>query len=170
MSKCTYCQLIEKKNNMLFENEKIFVMLSPEPVALGHVLVLPKAHAPVIEAVPDFVVGEMFNVANKVGVAVFEGLGAHGTNILVQNGPTAGQTQNHTMINVIPRFENDNAKLDWTPKPSNDDDLSTMEGKIKDEAKGVGSFEREKPKPVELEKPKELKEEDQRLKALRRIP
>jgi hypothetical protein len=31
-------------------------------------------------------------------------------------------------------------------------------------------FEREKPKPIEVEKPKEMPKEDYRLKNLRRIP
>ena len=170
MSDCVFCQLIQKKANVLFEDEKALVMLSPEPVAPGHVIVLPKEHAPIIEAVPDFIVGDMFKVANKIGVAVFEALGAQGTNILIQNGQPAGQKHNHTILNVIPRFENDNLQVGWQPKPSDEGELSSLESKIKDETKNVGLFEREKPKPVELEKPKEMPKEDFRLKHLRRLP
>jgi len=113
MSDCTFCQLAQKKINVLFEDEKIFAMLSPEPVAPGHIVVIPKDHSPIIEAVPDFVVGDMFKVANKIGVAVFEALGAQGTNLLIQNGPPAGQKNTHAMLNVIPRFENDNLQIGW---------------------------------------------------------
>ena len=170
MSECVFCQLISKKANVLFEDEKVFAMVSPEPVAPGHVLVLPKEHAPIIEAVPDFIVGDMFKIANKIGVAVFEALGAQGTNLLIQNGPPAGQKHNHAMLQVIPRFENDNLQVGWQPKPSDEGELSDLESKIKDETKNVGLFEREKPKPVEVEKPKEIKKEDYRFKHLRRIP
>ncbi len=170
MSECVFCQLIQKKVNVLFEDEKLFAMASPEPAAPGHVLVLPKVHAPILEAVPDFVVGDMFKVANKVGVAVFEALGAQGTNVLVQNGPAAGQRHNHVMINVIPRFENDNLQLGWAPKPASEEELSSLEGKIKDETKSVGVFESEKPKPVELAEPKAVSKEDYRMKTFRRIP
>jgi diadenosine tetraphosphate (Ap4A) HIT family hydrolase len=111
----------------------------------------------------------LFKVANKVGIAIFEGLGAQGTNIVVQNGPTAGQKHNHTMVHILPRFENDKVPIGWTPKPASEEELSDLEGKIKDETKNVGIFEKEKEKPVELERPKEIKE-DKRLKALRRIP
>jgi len=45
-----------------------------------------------------------------------------------------------------------------------------LESKIKDETKGVGLFEREKPKPIEVEKLKEVPKEDYRIKHLRRIP
>ena len=85
MTDCVFCQLIQKKANLLFENEKVFVMASPEPAVPGHVLVLPREHARIFEAVPDFVVGDMFKVANKVGVAIFESMGAQGTNVLIQN-------------------------------------------------------------------------------------
>ncbi len=170
MTECVFCQLIQKKANVLFEDEKIFAMLSAEPAAPGHVVVLPKAHAPILEAVPDFVVGDLFKVANKVGVAVFEALGAHGTNVLVQNGPSAGQRHNHAMVHVVPRFENDNLQIGWNPKPSSEEELSSLESKIKDETKSVGLFESEKPKPVEVEKPKEITKEDYRMKVFRRIP
>ena len=169
MSECTFCSLIQKKANMLFEDEKLFAMFSPEPCVPGHVIVLPKSHSPILETVPDFVVADLFKVANKIGIAIFEGLGAQGTNIVVQNGPTAGQKHNHTMVHVLPRFENDKVPIGWTPKPASEEELSDLEGRIKDETKNVGIFEKEKEKPVELERPKEIKE-DKRLKALRRIP
>jgi len=167
---CTFCQLIQQKANMLYETEKVFAMLSPEPAALGHVVVMPKEHAPILEKVPDFVVSDMFKIANKIGVAVFEGIGAHGTNILVQNGPTAGQKHNHTMIHVVPRSENDNLPLGWTPKAAGDDELASVESSLKEATASVGTFEHEKPKPLELPKEEIVKEEDPRLKALRRIP
>lgn len=170
MSDCNFCALMQRKANLLFEDDKVFAMISPEPVAPGHVIVLPKAHAPIFEAVPDFVVGDMFKVANKVGVAVFESLGAQGTNVLVQNGPTAGQRHNHAMVHVIPRFENDNLEIGWNPKAADEGELSDLEKSIKDETKNVGLFEKEKPKPIEMEKPKEMAKEDYRTKFLRRIP
>jgi histidine triad (HIT) family protein len=170
MSDCLFCQLIQKKVNLMFENDKVFAMLSPEPVAPGHIIVLPKEHAPVIWSVPDFIVADMFKVANKIGVAAFEALGAQGTNMLVQIGPPAGQRDSHTLLNVIPRFENDNLQIGWQPKPSDEGELSKLEGLIKDETKNVGLFEREKPKPIEMEKPKEMPKEDYRIRQLRRIP
>ena len=170
MTECAFCQLIQKKVNALFEDEKVFAMISPEPATAGHILVLPKVHAPILEAVPDFVVGDLFKVANKIGMAVFEGLGVQGTNVLVQNGPLAGQKHNHAMLHVVPRFENDNLQLGWATKPASEEELASMESKIKDETKNVGLFEKEKPKPIEVEKPKEVQKEDVRMKQFRRIP
>lgn len=170
MTECLFCSLMQKKTNLLFENDKVFVMLSPEPATPGHVVVLPKNHSPILELVPDFVVGEMFKVANKMSISLFEAFGAHGTNMLIQNGPSAGQKQNHAMIHVIPRMENDGIDLSWTPKPASEEDLTKTVSTINETTKSVGSFEREKPKPVELEKPKEVQKEDSRLKFFKRVP
>lgn len=170
MTECMFCDLMEKRANVLFEDEKVFVMLSPEPAVAGHMVVVPKQHAPIAEKVPDFVVGRMFGVANKASVALFEGLGAQGTNVLLQNGTAAGQRHNHVMLHVVPRFENDKLSIGWNPQQADEEQLSDLEAKIKDQTANVGAFEREKEKPVELEKPEEVKEKDYRLKQLERIP
>jgi len=174
MSDCKYCDLIAKKSNNLYEDENVFVMLSPEPAVPGHVIVLPKKHAPIIELCPDFVVGNMFKVAQKVQKSLFETIGAQGTNVLVQNGIVSGQKNIHAMIHVLPRFENDKLELGWNPKPSTPEDLAKSESKIKEFTKNVGVFEKEKPKPIEVPKTPEVKsekgKEDYRVKSLKRIP
>ena len=78
------------------------------------------------------------------------------------------------MVSVIPRAEGDNLQIGWQPKPADEGVLGKMEGQIKDEAKNVGVFEREKAKPIEQAKPVEVSKEsakgDERIKRLRRIP
>ena len=170
MIECTFCELMKRKANVLFENEKICLMLSPEPATPGHLIVLPKQHAPILEAIPDYVVKEMFVNANKASTALFETLGAQGTNLLIQNGEPAGQKHNHVLLHILPRFENDKLNLGWQPKKISEDEMSTVELKIKQETGAVGGFEREKEKPIEVEKAKEITKEDYRVKHLKRIP
>jgi histidine triad (HIT) family protein len=170
MSACNFCDIIEKKAGFVYEDEKIVALLHPAPSAPGHFIVVPRAHAPIFEQVPDMVTAELFVKANKISKAIFEGLGAEGTNVFVQNGVAAGQRHNHAMVHVIPRREGDGLPLQWKPKQFSEEEMSTAELKIKEETKNVGIFEKEKPKPVEVEKPKEVKKEDYRIKHLRRIP
>ncbi|HLC32366.1 MAG TPA: HIT family protein [Candidatus Nanoarchaeia archaeon] len=170
MSECLYCELVKKKTNMLFENENVLAMLSPQPAIPGHVLVIPKLHAPILEVVPDYIVGELFKISNKISMALFEAFGAHGTNMLVQSGPASGQKQNHAAVNIIPRAEGDGLDLSWTPKQASEEELAKAENTINEATKSVGSFEREKPKPKEVQTPKEVKGEDPRLRYLRRVP
>ena len=168
MTGCLFCDLIAKKANMLFENEKIFVMMLP--FSLGNIAILPKKHAPILESVPDYTVAEMFRAAKKASVSLFESIGAFGTNVLIQNGTPAGQSQNHAMLHVIPCFEGDGSQLSLNQKHASNEDLEKAALQISDDAKNVGVFEKEKPKPIEIEAPKEVKKEDLRLRSLERIP
>ncbi len=171
---CVICETVEKKQGMLFEDEHLAVLLAPQPAVGGHILLVPKKHAAILEQVPDFVIGKMFDKANKVSMAVFEALGAEGTNIISNNGIAAGQTTNHFTINVLPRRENDGLDFNWKTKQLSEEEMSTIELKLKEETKNVGAFEKEKEKPKVIEKPKEIKadedEENYLLKQLERLP
>lgn len=171
---CIICDLVKAKEGMLFEDEQLAVMLAPKPATPGHILLVPKQHAAILEQIPDFVIGKLFDKANKVSIAVFETLGAEGTNIIVNNGIAAGQTTNHCVLNVLPRRENDGLNFTWATKQLSEEEMSTIELKLKDESKGIGVFEKEKPKPKEEKKPEEVKEaheeENYLLKQLKRLP
>lgn len=174
MAKCTVCELIESKENMLFEDEKTVAVLAPEPAAAGHILLIPRQHAPILEQVPDFVIGDLFAKANKLGIAAFEAINAEGTNIMIQNGVAAGQSHNHFLINIIPRRQNDGLSFQWQPRQLDEEEMSTVTLKIKEEAKAIGEFEKEKQQPIEMKSPEERKpsgrEVDYMLKQLKRLP
>jgi histidine triad (HIT) family protein len=173
MAKCEICDFI--KNNKLqtiYEDDKIVAALAIKPSFNGHVLVLPKKHYSIIEQVPDHEVAQLFWVANKISIILFESLQVQGTNIFVQNGTSAGQTYSHFMINIVPRMPEDNINLEWQPKQLTQEELSTVELKIKDQTKSIGHFEQEQRDPVNMDKEnKKLDDEsDYLVKSLRRIP
>ena len=176
MVECKICNLIKSgKLKKVYEDEKVLAALSPEPVSQGHVWILPKKHHPIIEQIPDYDIGSLFEVANKISISLFEALQVQGTNIFVQNGVAAGQTYSHFIINIVPRMPEDGINLEWQPKQLTEEEMSTVELKIKDQVGVVGQFEEETPEPVNLDKKKEtLKEssteEDYLVKSLRRIP
>lgn len=172
MTNCTFCEIIEKKYNLLYEDEKVFAMLHPNPASAGHIILLPKEHHPILEQVPDYVVSELFSKANKLSIAVFEAFGAHGTNLIIQNGIAAGQKHSHVMLHIIPRFQNDGLNLLWQPKQLSEEQMSTAEIALKESTKGVGEFEKEKAKPIEQKEPEKLSQEkeDYLLKQLKRMP
>ena len=79
----------------------------------------------------------------------------------------------HTTIHIVPRKENDGLNLLWKPKQQSEEQMSTLELMIKEEAKKIAPFEKEKPKPIEIKKPEEIKptkEENYMIKQLKRIP
>lgn len=173
MTDCTVCQQIAEKKHLLYQDEKVVAFLSSSPAAVGHIVLAPKQHAPILEQVPDFVISELFTKANKLSIACFETLGAEGTNIIVQNGLAAGQNSSHATLNIVPRKENDGLNVLWKPKQLSEEQMSTIELKVKEETQKIGGFEKEKAKPIEIKKPEELKpskEESYIIKQLRRIP
>jgi histidine triad (HIT) family protein len=143
MADCVICQIIEGsiESKKIYEDEEIFAFLDFNGANPGHTFVVPKKHYPIFEQVPDALVGMLFSISNKVSTALFNALGVQGTNIFVTNGVTAGQSVAHFVINVIPRKEGDKVNLQWQPKQLSEEEMSTVELKIKDEVKSVGSFD-----------------------------
>ncbi|MFQ5474333.1 MAG: HIT family protein [Candidatus Nanoarchaeia archaeon] len=170
---CHICQLIKEKKNKVFENEDLYVFAAEEPSVAGHIIAVPKAHIPILEEVSDRLAGDLFWIANKVSVSVFESIGAHGTNILVNNGHAAGQDRAHVQIHILPRRENDGLDLDWKPKQLSEEEMSTTELFIKDKVGKVGIIQEDKKAPVEVKddtEKMEADEEDYMLKQLKRTP
>ena len=172
---CIVCQIIEGKvpSKKVYEDESVMAVLDVNGSNPGHTFVIPKSHYPILEQVPDREIGRLFAVSNKISTAIFESLGAQGTNIFVANGIPAGQTVAHMMINVIPRKENDGINLQWQPRQLNEEEMSTVELKLKEQAKNVGHFEKEiKKAKIQPPKAEFLSEEEEEYftKQMRRLP
>ncbi|MDD5086691.1 MAG: HIT family protein [Candidatus Nanoarchaeia archaeon] len=170
---CEFCDIIKsKKGKVIFEDEKSVAMLSPRPFCHGHIIVMPKQHFTIIEQVPDYLMAHLSKIVNKISIAVFEVFQATGTNILINNGINAGQKTNHFMVNILPRKENDGLDFQWNSKQFNEEQMSTIEIKLKEECSGIGDFEKENRKPINADKEiqKIDKEENYLVKQLNRIP
>lgn len=172
---CLVCQIVGNNipSKKVYEDELVVAVLDVNGANPGHCFVMPKTHYPIIEQVPDAEIGRLFQVSNKISSAIFESLGAQGTNIFVANGVPAGQTVAHFTINVIPRKENDGINLLWQPKQLSEEEMSTIELKMKEQSKNIGYFEKEEkkqrilaPKPVALTD----EEEEYFSSQMRRLP
>ena len=181
-NKCGFCKVIKDRHNKIYEDDLVFAFAADQPAGAGHVIVIPKEHHLIFEELPDDVAGHIFFIANKISIAVFESLGAHGTNIIINNGTGAGQQIAHCALHILPRRENDGLDFAWPANEASEDDLGTAELFIKEQTRQVGIFEREQAEPVEMtdkhteviEEPKVddkgSKEENYLVKQLRRMP
>lgn len=165
---CNICNKIKNKEGVVYASDNVAIIIPDEAITQGHLVIVPVNHYPILEAVPNDVLSEMFVVANKTGMAIFESIGAQGTNILIQNGIAAGQESPHVMLHVIPRKENDGLDFQWTPKQMNEEEMSTIELKIKEQIE-INKTSEKKEGIVENKK-KETIKEDYRFKSLIRIP
>ncbi len=173
---CLVCGIVEGKipSKKIYEDDEILAVLDVNGALPGHCFILPKEHYPIMEQVPDFIISKLFFMANKISSALFETLAAQGTNIFVANGVAAGQTVAHFTVNVVPRKEGDGINLQWQPKQLDEEEMSTVELRLKEETKNIGYFDKGKPGAPKKETKKEAEtiegEENYLIKALRRIP
>ncbi len=171
MTACSYCLALENKSHLVFEDDLVAAMLVKKPAVAGHLVVLPKKHASLIEQVPDFVMTQLFIVANKLSIALFDSLKAEGSNVLIQNGPGAGQTSAHVLLQVIPRRQGDGLDLSWNPQQVPDEEMSSAESAVKRETSSIGSFEVPKADPKEIPEAKVIDESEEYLmRSLERLP
>ncbi len=172
MADCAYCELMEKKENRVFEDGEIAVVMADKPAARGHMLVLPKKHVPILEQAPKGLVGKLLNVANKFSALAFQLLRAEGTNTIIQNGVPAGQNVPHLAVHVLPRRRDDGLKLEWEPKKASEEDLKRAEERLKPYV-GIEPAPEEK-KPLKAEAPEKIiadeNKEDYLIRQLERMP
>ena len=165
---------IEKgKLKKIYEDDGAVAILSPEPFTEGHIWILPKKQYVIMEQIPDYEIANLFSLANKISISLFDALHAQGTNIFIENGVPAGQKYNHFIINLVPRFQNDNVNFEWQAKQLTEEQMSTIELRIKENVKSVGIFQKKEKEPVILDRKEEIiseKEDNYFVKHLRKIP
>lgn len=180
---CELCDVLagESKASIIYEDEIAVIAARDHVLTPGQISIFPKEHQPILEMVPDNVLGHCAFLANAVSVVVFENLGAKGTNLLVRNGLGAGQNIPHFSLEVIPRQENDGLPLQWEPKQILEDEIERTFILLKDE---LASLQQKKPKTEDKaaakkeERSEEIKEEKMKeketpnylLKSIKRIP
>lgn len=180
---CEFCEILERKENLLFENEHLAVAVRDHVLTPGQITIFPRQHHTIMEMVSNKVLEECAVITKKVSAAVFDALGSHGTNILVRNGLGAGQNVPHFSLEVIPRLENDKINLQWEPRQLPEDEMEFVFNTLKEAAADmkIGEEELKKDKKIEMKEKKDQKEprkdkEDESnkksylLKSLERIP
>ena len=177
MADCKICNIINKKveAKIVYEDAAVMAILSDEPTIFGHLLVFPKQHHRTLEEVDEKVVTQMFYVASFAATAIFEGLGAEGTNIIICSGKDCSQRYTHLVIDVLPRKTNDGLNFKWDPKKITPEDMDEIMDRVKDKADLIKLGGEEKPQKAgpETDKPPDelaFDEENYLVRHLRRIP
>lgn len=115
-SNCIFCKIAngEIPSKTLYEDDSFRVILDISPASKGHAIILPKNHAANLYELPDEDAAKIMIVAKKVAAVLKDTLHCDGLNVLQNNGEAAGQTIFHLHVHLIPRYENDNVKIEWT--------------------------------------------------------
>lgn len=97
----------ELPSSKIYEDDYCLAILDLNPFRKGHTLVIAKEDKALIEDLKSDTLSHMINAVAIVSKRLREVLGADDTNVLINNGPLAGQEIPHVHFHVIPRFRDD---------------------------------------------------------------
>ena len=129
---CIFCKIIrgEIPCFKVLEDADVLALMDVNPIAPGHVLVIPKHHAKDILETPLDCVGKAFAGAGRAARAVQKTLAPDGINILQANGPGAKQSVFHLHVHVIPRGMDDGLSMNWELAPGDMDQIGRLAQQI----------------------------------------
>ena len=107
MPDCIFCEILAGRvpAEIVHESPKAVAFLDVFPAARGHVLVVPRTHAPTLLDLAEGDVGDLFLAVKAVQGKVQRGLRPAGMNVGWNHGRPAGQHVHHLHVHVLPRYE-----------------------------------------------------------------
>ena len=129
---CIFCKIIagDIPSARVFETDSSLAFLDINPVNQGHVLLVPKEHHATIADLSDEAAAETATLLPRLCRALLKATGAHGLNVIVNNGRAAGQTVDHGHWHLIPRFVDDAVNWPWPHTPYSGDELGQMQFRV----------------------------------------
>ena len=123
---CVFCAIVagEAESSIVYDTEDVLVFLDIRPVNPGHLLVIPKRHAPDLADLDEATGAHMFMVAMRLAAALrTSGLRCEGVNLFLADGEAAFQEVFHAHLHVFPRFSGDSFRIDadWSVVPERDE-------------------------------------------------
>lgn len=118
-SECIFCRIIEGSlpASIVYEDGQAVAFMDIMPINPGHILVVPKTHAPELSNLDEDTGAHLFRVAMRLEKALrASGLPCEGTNLLQNNGAEAWQEVMHVHLHIIPRFRGDGVKVHFGQK------------------------------------------------------
>jgi histidine triad (HIT) family protein len=108
---CIFCRIArgEIPAEVVQENSGAVAFLDVQPLADGHVVVVPRAHVARVEELQRVDAEALFRLVAAVAGPVRQALGAEGTTIGINDGEITGQTIPHVHIHIVPRHRDDGA-------------------------------------------------------------
>ena len=107
---CVFCAIVagEAPASVVYEDGEVLAFLDILPIAPGHLLVIPKAHAPYLADLDEATGARMMAAAMRLAAALrASGLRCDGINLFLADGEAAGQEVFHAHLHVFPRFAGD---------------------------------------------------------------
>lgn len=131
---CVFCQIVAKKIPAfrIYEDERSLCFADINPLAEGHVLVIPKNHAVNLMEITPGDLAAVHQASQKVAQAMMKAFKPGGITMLQLNGPGANQVVMHYHIHLVPRNRPKDGLtiLEWEAKPGDVKAIEKMTRKL----------------------------------------
>lgn len=107
MPTCPYCADAPQLPEQIYETKLFRVLVARDALANGHVMIVPKAHDPHFYSFTPDAFDEFGYLVKKVSFWAMRFSNASGFSLLMNDGSTEVATQDHLMIHIVPRFQQD---------------------------------------------------------------
>lgn len=138
---CIFCKIVrgDVPASKILETGDAVAFLDVNPINHGHVLVIPKEHAPSLAELSDEQAAHLGSLLPRLCRAVRKSMAADGFNVVANGGRIAGQTIDHCHFHVIPRFDGDPVNWPWPQTRYQGDEMSAIRSRIEQELSASSS-------------------------------
>lgn len=115
---CVFCDILAGRApvSWVYQDDAVVAFMDIQPVNPGHVLVIPRQHAPALADLPVEAGAQLFRVGQRVAQSLrHSGVSCEGVNFFLADGEAAGQEVFHVHLHVFPRYAGDGFGFKFGP-------------------------------------------------------
>lgn len=112
---CVFCAIVagEAPASHVYGDDHVIAFMDIAPATPGHVLVVPRAHAPYLRDLDPDDGARMFRVAQRIAQALRDSsIPTAGINLFLADGEVAQQEVFHAHLHVVPRTRGDGFRVE----------------------------------------------------------
>lgn len=103
---CAFCSIVEgAAAHRVYEDDATLAFLDRSPLAIGHVLLIPKAHAETLFDADDATLAALALASKRLGIAIRTAFDADGLFVAMNN--VVSQSVPHLHVHLVPRWAGD---------------------------------------------------------------
>lgn len=134
MAECAFCEIGrgERDAYVLAETGDVIAFLDRNPAAVGHALVVPKAHGPTLFTGDGARAAAVFEAVRRVALAVHAALEPDGVSVFYTTGDLVGRIT-HAHVHLVPRYADDDITLGLSRRSLDEESAGELVSRIRAE-------------------------------------
>lgn len=116
---CPFCAIVERDDpdvREVYRDDQVVAFFPTEPAILGHTLIVPRTHVPLIWELDDEHAEHIGLLVSRMSRVIVNTLGSEGLSVIQSNGEVATQSVNHVHVHLVPRWKDDAIGRIWPPE------------------------------------------------------